>query len=95
MVWYFIEGYNCRSNEYPFKVNKNATKFIVMIESNEIIFYKSNITGRWWMEMLNINNRNNNFKEKAFLPCSYEDYLNACNQEIPERWWKAQKKSLL
>lgn len=95
MVWYFVEGYCCRSNEYPFDIEKNATKFILMIDSDEMIFYKSNITGRWWMEMLNTYGNHTNHKKTSLLPCSYQDYLDACNQETPERWWKAQRKSLL
>jgi hypothetical protein len=95
MVWYFVEGYSCRSNEYPFNVEKNATKFIVIIDSDEMVFYKSNISGRWWLEMLNTNNTYNNHKKMTLLPCSYQDYLDACNQEIPEIWWKAQRKSIL
>jgi hypothetical protein len=23
----------------------------------------------------------------------YDEYLGACNQELPERWWKAQRKT--
>jgi hypothetical protein len=95
MVWYFVEGYSCRSNEYPFNVKKNATKFIVIIDTDEMVFYKSNITGRWWMEMLNTTNAYNNHKKTTLLPCSYQDYLDACNHEMPERWWKAQRKSIL
>ena len=95
MVWYFIEGYSHRSNEYPFNIEKNATKYIVVVDSDEMVFYKSNVSDRWWMEMLNYPSSHTNYKRTSLLPCSYEDYLKACNQEMPERWWKAQRKSLL
>jgi formiminoglutamase len=26
------------------------------------------------------------------IPCSYEDYLKACKEELPERLWKALKR---
>jgi hypothetical protein len=29
------------------------------------------------------------------LPCTHEDYLAACEQEIPERWWKAQRRNVV
>jgi hypothetical protein len=29
------------------------------------------------------------------LPCMHDDYLAACNGEVPERWWKAQRKNLI
>jgi hypothetical protein len=37
---------------------------------------------------------NGNNKLKKLLPCSYDEYLGACNQELPERWWKAQRKTV-
>jgi hypothetical protein len=26
------------------------------------------------------------------IPCSYQDYLDAASQDVPERWWKASRK---
>lgn len=95
VVWYFLEGFYHRSSEYPFDIHKNVTKYTVLIDSEEMVFYKSNLTERWWMEMLKLTGQDNNRKITSLLPCSYGDYLKACNQEIPERWWKAQRKSLL
>ena len=40
-------------------------------------------------------NGNNKLKRNTLLPCSYDEYLLACNQELPERWWKAQRKNIL
>lgn len=95
VVWYFLEGFYHRSSEYPFDIHKNVTKYTVLIDSEEMVFYKSNLTERWWMEMLKLTGQDNNRKITSLLPCSYGDYLKACNQEVPERWWKAQRKSLL
>jgi len=30
--------------------------------------------------------------EGTFVPCSYADYLQACNDEIPERWLREQER---
>ncbi|MGV9003224.1 formimidoylglutamase [Flavobacterium sp.] len=95
MVWYFIEGVNFRSNEYPFTSKSNYSKYIVPLEEEEIIFYKSNKTERWWIEIPFFSNSHNKLKKNTLLPCSHEEYLIACNQEIPERWWKAQRKNII
>ena len=95
IVWYFIEGYHYRSNEYPFSSKDNYLKYIIPFEEEELIFYKSNKTDRWWIEIPFISNTNNKLKRNTLLPCSYEEYLGACNQELPERWWKVQRKNIV
>ncbi|RZJ70647.1 MAG: arginase, partial [Flavobacterium sp.] len=37
----------------------------------------------------------NKLKRNTLLPCCYEDYIGACNNELPERWWKAQRKNII
>ncbi|QBN19734.1 formimidoylglutamase [Flavobacterium nackdongense] len=94
IIWYFIEGYHYRSNEYPFGSRENYIKYIIPLEE-ELVFYKSNKTDRWWIEIPFLSTANNKLKKSTLLPCSYEEYLGACNHEIPERWWKAQRKNIL
>ncbi len=93
IVWYFIEGWHFRSNEYPFVSKDRYLKYIVPLEDQELVFYKSNKTDRWWIEIPFISGVNNKLKKNTLLPCSYEEYVAACNQELPERWWKAQRKN--
>jgi len=96
IIWYFIEGFHYRSNEYPFGSKENYIKYIIPFEEEEeLIFYKSNKTDRWWIEIPFISNGNNKLKKNTLLPCSHEEYLGACNQEIPERWWKTQRKNIV
>ncbi|MFI0491333.1 formimidoylglutamase [Flavobacterium sp.] len=94
IIWYFIEGFHYRSNEYPFGSRDNYIKYIIPME-DELIFYKSDKTDRWWIEIPFISSGNNKLKKNTLLPCSYDEYLSACNQEIPERWWKAQRKNIV
>ena len=94
IIWYFIEGFHYRSNEYPFGTKENYLKYIVPTEE-ELIFFKSNKTDRWWIEIPFVSNSNNKLRKSTLLPCSYDDYLGACNNEIPERWWKAQRKNIV
>ncbi|WP_348814043.1 formimidoylglutamase [Flavobacterium maritimum] len=95
IIWYFIEGFHYRSNEYPFGSRENYLKYIVPLEEEELVFYKSDKTDRWWIEIPFVSNGNNKLKRNTLLPCSYEEYLAACNQELPERWWKAQRKNII
>lgn len=95
VVWYFIEGFHYRSHEYPFGSKENYLKYIVPLEEEELVFYKSDKTDRWWIEIPFISNINNKLKRNTLLPCSYDEYLLACNQELPERWWKAQRKNIV
>lgn len=94
IVWYFIEGFHYRSNEYPFGTKENYIKYIVTLEE-EVIFYKSNMTERWWIEIPFIAGQSNKLKKATLFPCTHNDYLSACNGDVPERWWKAQRKNCL
>lgn len=87
LIWYFIEGVNYRIKEYPFESKKKYLKYIVPIDNEIINFYKSNKSNRWWMEITN-----NKFKKETLIPCTYNDYLEANNQNLPERWWKTLRK---
>lgn len=90
-IWYFIEGVNYRANDYPYCTKDNYQKFIVLLENDDPInFYKSDKSGRWWMEVNIL--ANNKYKRHTLIPCTYEDYLQATNQKVPERWYKALRK---
>lgn len=91
MMWYFVEGYLNRKKDLPEKSSNLFTLYRVNINQNEINFLKSNNTGRWWMELPMQPNKKK-LNRHHLLPCSYNDYNNACNNEIPERWWQALKK---
>ena len=60
--------------------------------NSEIIFYKSNKSQRWWMELINDNITNNKFKTSTLLPCTEQDYEEAMKDKIPERWFNAIKR---
>lgn len=95
IVWYFVEGYSFRSYEYPFASKEDLIKYIVLIEDSELVFYKSDKTDRWWVEIPFASMVHNKLKKNTLLPCTKEDYLRACEEEIPERWWKAQRRNML
>jgi formiminoglutamase len=93
ILWYFIEGVNFRVADEDFENENQYTTYQVPIEDDILVFYKSNKTGRWWIEMPFILNANNKLKRRTLLPCTYGEYLSACNQEVPERWFKARRKN--
>ena len=95
VIWYFIEGFNFRTAENPLVNSNNYMRYIVPVDTIELIFIKSIKTERWWIEIPFSTTVNNKVKRITLLPCSHDDYLRACDQELPERWWKAQRKTVL
>lgn len=94
IIWYFIEGLSYRIKEYPSSKSEDFTKFTVPTDTEELIFFKSHVTERWWVEVPTILAEHTKTNSVALLPCTEEDYLDACNQNIPERWFKAYRKGL-
>ena len=92
ILWYFVEGVNFRISDEDFEDEKRFITYKVPIDNEVLVFKKSNKTGRWWIELPFIVKDNNKLKSKTLLPCTYGEYLSACNQEIPERWLKARRK---
>ncbi len=93
IIWYFIEGVNYRTNENTISAKKEFIKYQVPIDDEVLVFFKSPVSGRWWIEIPFLTNGNTKLKRHTLLPCSEEDYLEACNQVIPERWYKAKRKN--
>ncbi|MBU2949091.1 formimidoylglutamase [Tamlana agarivorans] len=93
MMWYFIEGVNYRVLDDDFSDDNSYQKFIILVEDESLVFYKSNKTGRWWIEIPFLSEVNNKLKRHTLLPCMHQDYKDACNNIIPERWYKAFQKN--
>lgn len=92
IIWYFMEGITFRKKEIPHIDNTDFIKYTVPTDLEVLIFFKSNLSNRWWVEVPSILSANTKIKSPALLPCTEKDYLDACNQNIPERWFKAYKK---
>lgn len=92
IIWYFIEGLNYRIQESPYSKTDDFVKYTVPTDDEVLIFYKSLLTERWWIEVPSIYTSHTKDNSPALLPCTEKDYLDACNQDIPERWFKAYKK---
>ena len=94
MIWYFIDGVSRRVGDFPIGSKKSYTKFHVQIEdvSDELVFYKSNKSARWWLEVKYSSAENNLYERHCMVPCDKQDYENALSNVIPDLWWKTLQK---
>ena len=91
IIWHFIQAYNGRRGEYPDSEIVKMKKIIVSLDNldEKIVFYKSESTGRWWVELTYKVKKKS---KKRLISCTENDYQIAINNEIPLRWWKFYKK---
>ena len=91
MIWYLIEGVQLRFDEYPVNT-RDFLKYSVTLSDQIMVFYKSDKSNRWWMELTNNSHLNNKTKSTTLLACTEKDYLDAMQDKIPERWYNAVKR---
>lgn len=84
IIWYFLDGVANRQNEFPLS-KAGLKKYVVVHKKNDvhISFWKSEKTGRWWME-IPIYRKNQQLRH-ALLPCSHDDYIMATKDLLPIR----------
>ncbi|MBE0639124.1 MAG: formimidoylglutamase [Bacteroidales bacterium] len=94
MIWYFLEGYSMRKNDYPAEGASSFVKYIVTMpgHENDLVFFKSKVSDRWWMQLPVSKDKETSLSRHVMAPCSYKDYLQAGKYEIPDRWWKTYQK---
>lgn len=83
MVWYFIDGMYKGRQEAILKERDAFFEYNTAFAEVETVFLQSKRTGRWWMQL----------PDNRFIACSYKDYVIASNNNIPERWLRAQERS--
>ena len=82
MIWYFIDGKSKSRQEASLGNRNYFNEYHTVFAEIDTVFVQSKKTGRWWMQLPN----------KKMIACSYKDYLFASNNEIPERWLRAQER---
>jgi arginase family enzyme len=94
MIWYFFDGFYNRAHDFPFRNEEDYLKYRVSIRDHkeEIVFYKSKKTDRWWMEIPLPAEQRIKYERHYLVPCSYKDYQIACENDIPDRWWMVYQK---
>jgi len=84
MLWYFIDGKSRSKQEASLSEKHNFNEYHTAFAEVDTVFMQSKKTGRWWMQL----------PDKKIIACSYNDYLFATNNEIPERWLRAQERDV-
>lgn len=94
MIWCFADGYTQRKGDYPIGDKKEYLRYTVSLESkgHELVFYKSHKSDRWWLDVPYPAGMRNKYERHHLVPCNYEDYQLATNDEIPDKWWRAYQK---
>ncbi len=84
MIWYFLEGFHLRKGDFPASV-EGLVEYIVDLKQldYQLTFWKSQKTGRWWIQVPVKTARRH--QRHRLIPCSYNDYKQACQDELPER----------
>ncbi len=72
MIWYLLEGSTLR--EDPEKTPLTQYHVEPKDHDHTLVFYKSELSGRWWVEN----------KDGRKVPCSYQDYRKACDEDYSE-----------
>ena len=82
MLWYFMDGFSRNKRDAKIEERESFNEFHTALAEVDTIFLQSKKTGRWWMQL----------PDKQFIACSYKDYVVASNNELPERWLRAQER---
>ena len=80
-IWYFMEGLHLRYDDFPELSTNNFRKFHVSAGFSELVFYKSNSSSRWWVELP----MDSVGAKISLLPCSVNDYNKAVQGILSER----------
>jgi len=93
IIWYYLEGYVNRKHDFPQASIDDCTKYVVEVDEIgfPIVFYKSNRSKRWWIEVNNPHDEEKN-RINVIISCTEDEYLKACDNEIPDKWWLNFKK---
>lgn len=83
MLWYFIEGKSRGTREATINEKDAFNEYHTAFNEVATTFLQSKHTGRWWMQL----------PDQQYIACSYNDYIQASSNEIPERWLRAQERS--
>lgn len=94
IIWYFLDGLHQRVGDFPIGSKRDYFKFSVHLDDfkEELIFYKSNKSSRWWLEVPYPASEGKKYERHHLIPCDQVDYDKAMQNEIPDLWWKTYQK---
>lgn len=82
MIWYYIDGMQKQRHEVHIDDRSGYIEYHTLCAEVDTLFLQSKNTSRWWMQM----------PDKNFIACSFADYFAASNNDLPERWLRAQER---
>ena len=82
-IWYFLEGLHLRQSDLLTEKHSDFKVFHVHSELTELVFYKSLVSDKWWVDFSNQKGSAENL-----LPCSSLDYFKAVDGELSGRMLK-------
>ena len=62
------------------------------LSNQELKFYNSDLSQKWWFELTYESNKVVDF---ALIPCNYDDYLSACNDNISDKLLLSLKRNFI
>jgi formiminoglutamase len=88
MMWYFLEGVHHRKNDFPV-TTEGMVEYIVPLKQldYQLTFWKSKRSGRWWLQVPVKTKKQH--QRHRLIPCSYEDYQLAGQDQLPDRLLEA------
>ena len=93
-IWYFVEGFMARKKDFPACNASEYLKYNVSLKGSDehLIFYKSEKSDRWWIEVPYPEKLAGNYRRHLLTPCTYGHYEESLKEEIPEIWIKTCNK---
>lgn len=94
LIWYFSDGFYSRWGDFPLGSKTAYKRFTVVLDEGNytIIFFKSNKSDRWWMEVPYPPKEGKKYERHHLVPCNKKDYDRAMENEMPDLWWKTYQK---
>ncbi|MCB0640118.1 MAG: hypothetical protein KDC44_00700 [Phaeodactylibacter sp.] len=88
LIWYFLDGLAHRKQDFPVSTD-GLVEYIVDFKGDDqqLVFWKSMKSGRWWIQIPA--ETNDELKRHRLVPCAYQDYLQACEGDLPDRLFNA------
>lgn len=94
LIWHFIDGVSGRIDDGVIGNKEEYTVYKLTAETadGDLLFYKNNRNGRWWMNVPVDELSRSKFDRHHIVPCTYDDYLQAMKGDIPDTWWRTHLK---
>lgn len=91
VTWYFVEGFANRKYDFPVSL-EGLTQYLIQVEDGTpaLKFWKSERSGRWWLEMPFRTAEGR--QRHQLIACTYQDYEQAANRQLPDRLIDAYKR---